>query len=316
MAQTLEALERHASTLTSIRGIVHTMKTLSAINASPYEQAARAIEAYHQTILQGFAAFAHRTGGISLPRERAREHLLVVFGSDHGLCGSYNETLAKSVKQHCDAQTAHQPRLLCIGAQMNDALADFRLPSDAVLLPPASADGIGRLASDIVTRIESFGQGQPLHSLGATLAFTQRAEHGLREPAIMPLLPLAPELLEHKKRWDSRSLPDYTMAADALLSALIRSHIFASVFRASAEAMVTENAARLALMQQAEQSVDGRIDEVQADLRSVRQTEITNELMDVIIGFEALKKPGSAGHTSDATDKTLRLIPRRMNRHE
>ena len=80
------------------------------------------------------------------------------------------------------------------------------------------------------------------------------------------------------------------MAADALLSSLIRSHIFASAFRASAEAMVTENAARLALMQQAEQSVDERIDVVTGDLRSVRQTEITNELMDVIIGFEALKK--------------------------
>jgi len=80
------------------------------------------------------------------------------------------------------------------------------------------------------------------------------------------------------------------VAADALLSSLIRSHIFASVFRASAEAMVTENAARLALMQQAEQSVDERIDVVTGDLRSVRQTEITNELMDVIIGFEALKK--------------------------
>jgi len=54
--------------------------------------------------------------------------------------------------------------------------------------------------------------------------------------------------------------------------------------------MVTENSARLALMQQAEQSVDDRLEQVQGELRSVRQTEITDELMDVIIGFEALKK--------------------------
>ena len=80
------------------------------------------------------------------------------------------------------------------------------------------------------------------------------------------------------------------MAPGPLLASLIRNHIFASVFRASAEAMVTENAARLALMQQAEQSVDERRDQVQGELRSVRQTEITNELMDVIMGFEALKK--------------------------
>ena len=279
MAQTLETLTRHSDTLTSIRSIVHTMKTLSAINAAPYEHAARSIEAYHQTILQGFAAFAHRTGGINLRQEDAVEHLVIVFGSDHGLCGNYNEVLADVVQVHCESQTIGKQHLLCIGAQMNDALDDQGLLPEAVLLPPASADGIGRLAGDIVTRIDRFSRGQPLHHLAVTLAFTQRGEHGTREPTIQSLLPLAPSLLQPEKLWDS------------LLSSLIRNHIFASVFRASAEAMVTENSARLALMQQAEQSVDERIEVVEGELRSVRQTEITNELMDVIIGFEALKKP-------------------------
>ncbi|HEV8077671.1 MAG TPA: FoF1 ATP synthase subunit gamma [Marinobacter sp.] len=290
MAQSLEALERHSDTLTSIRGIVHTMKTLSAINASPYERAARSIEAYHQTILQGFAAFAYRTGGIRRQQDVSAAQLMVVFGTDHGLCGNYNEGLAQLVKQHQNSQNAGKLHLLCIGAQMQDALTDQDLKPEATLLPPASADGIGRLAGDIVTRIDALSHGQSLLGVGVTLAFTQRGEHGTRDPVIRRLLPLEPALLQRTRRWNSRALPDYTMAADALLSALVRSHIFASVFHASAEAMVTENAARLALMQQAEQSVDERIADVQGDLRSVRQTEITNELMDVIIGFEALKK--------------------------
>lgn len=292
MAQTLETLSRHSDTLTSIRGIVHTMKTLSAINASPYEHAARSIEAYHRTILQGFAAFAHQTGDISFFSQVAAEQLMVVFGSDHGLCGNYNEILAEEVSNRYQAQTISKQRLLCIGAQMNDALVDQGLSPEAVLLPPASAEGIGRLAGEVVTRLDTISRGQPLHHIGITLAFTQRGEQGLREPVTRRLLPLETKLLQRGKRWHSRSLPDYSMAPDALLAALIRSHIFASVFRASAEAMVTENAARLALMQQAERSVDDRLEEVQGDLRSVRQTEITNELMDVIIGFEALKKVG------------------------
>lgn len=291
MAQTLEALTRHSETLTSIRGIVHTMKTLSAINASPYEQAARSIEAYHRTILQGFAAFAHRTGKLDLRPGDTSEQLMIVFGSDHGLCGNYNEILAGVVASHCRAQASGNLRLLCIGAQMNDALVDQGLAAESVLLPPASAEGIGRLAGDIVTRIDSASQGQPLYRTAVTLAFTQRGQHGLRDPVTRSLLPLEPGLLRPDSRWDSRSLPDYSMAADVMLSSLIRSHIFASVFRASAEAMVTENSARLELMQQAEQSVDDRIEEVEGELNSVRQTEITNELMDVIIGFEALKKP-------------------------
>jgi F-type H+-transporting ATPase subunit gamma len=54
--------------------------------------------------------------------------------------------------------------------------------------------------------------------------------------------------------------------------------------------MVTENAARLALMQQAEQSIDDRLEELKAETRTVRQTEITTELLDIIAGFEALSK--------------------------
>ncbi|HAP51687.1 MAG TPA: ATPase, partial [Marinobacter adhaerens] len=57
MAQTLETLSRRTDTLGSIRSIVHTMKTMSAINAVPYEHAARSIESYHQTVLDGLRAF-------------------------------------------------------------------------------------------------------------------------------------------------------------------------------------------------------------------------------------------------------------------
>ena len=292
MAQTLESLSRQNDTLTSIRGIVGTMKTLSAINAAPYEQAARSIEAYHQTILQGFASLAHRAGDIGLQAEDATEHWVVVFGSDHGLCGSYNEILAEMVSQHCQAQNnaLGAPHLLVIGTKQHDALVDQGLAPEVVLLPPASAEGIGRLAGEIVTRLDALSQGQPLNRLAVTLVFTQRGEQGLREPVKRRLLPLDPRLLQPDKHWHSRSLPDYRMDTGALLASLIRNHIFASVFRASAEAMVTENAARLALMQQAEQSVDERREEVRGELRDVRQTEITNELMDVIMGFEALKK--------------------------
>lgn len=290
MAQTLETLSRQSDTLTSIRGIVRTMKTLSAINANPYERAARSIEAYHATILKGFAAFAYRTGEIALRPESTGEQWVVVFGSDHGLCGNYNEILAEQVKIHCWDQAMGKQRLLCIGQQMDDALVGEGLSSEAVLLPPASAEGIGRMAGDIVTRLDVISRRQPLYQIGVTLAFTQRGEFGSREPVTRTLLPLDASLLQRNTRWQSRSLPDYSMAADDLLAALIRSHIFASVFRASAEAMATENAARLALMQQAEQSVDDRLEQVKGELRSVRQSEITSELMDVIIGFEALKR--------------------------
>lgn len=291
MAQTLETLSRRSATLTSIRGIVHTMKTMSAINAVPYEHAARSIESYHRTVLSGIRAFVARTGPISMPVVSKAERILVVFGSDHGLCGNYNEVLAMTARTEASL-VDRSTRVVCVGARMNDALSDQGLTPEVTLLPPASADGIGRLAIDIVSLLDEIGGGNVPSRIAVTLVFTRRAGNGQREPAVSPLLPLAPSLLSdpEKAGWQSRSLPDYSMRATPLLSALLRNHIFASVFHASAEAMVTENAARLALMQQAEQAVDDRLEEVGGQFRLVRQDEITNELMDIIIGFEALKK--------------------------
>ena len=292
MTQTLETLSRREETLTSLRGIVHTMKTLSAINAVPYERAARSIEAYHATVRSGLRALLASTGPLALPRAEPLDATTVVFGSDHGLCGGYHERLADKVQMAmASAPTpgaAH--RVLCIGVRMNDALAQRGLGAERVLLPPASAEGIGRLAGAIVTRLEALGRGAP-HARRVTLAYTRRGEGGRHEPVIVPLLPLGPEFLKElaARPWASRSLPAHTMASPELLAALLRSHLFASVFRASAEAMVTENAARLALMQQAERSVDDRLEEVKGQRRAVRQDDITTELLDVIIGFEALR---------------------------
>jgi len=288
MAQDTATHSRRSRTLGSIRGIVRTMKTMAAINATPYEQAAIAIEAYHATIRRGFMAFAYRMEGQQalLEAEPVQQRVLVAFGSDHGFCGNYNELVARLVSLQCEGSAGDRRRrsVLCVGARLETALREHGIEPDRVLTPPASVDGIGRLSGELVTRIVRAGRGGPLSELAVTLVYTQRAEHGSRAPVALTLLPLAPELLQAPRRWPSRSLPDFAIAPAALLAALVRNHIFASVFRAAAEAIVTENAARLALMQQAEQSVDDRLDAVRREMSGVRQDEITNELMDIVIG--------------------------------
>ncbi|AJE48439.1 FoF1 ATP synthase subunit gamma [Celeribacter indicus] len=286
MAQSLEVLAHHTETLHSIRGIVRTMKTMSAINALPYEQAATAIEAYRNTVLDGFHAFLHRNGPLPRDRAPAGAPVVIAFGSDHGLCGNYNELIAAEVDRTVEAS-----RLICVGAQLEDALAGQGLGVAATLFPPATADGLGRLAGRLITRLDAMRHEAAPGDIAVSLVFMQRAAHGQQAPVSRRLLPLDPELMAELavRPWTSRSLPHLTLTPDALLAALIRSYLFAEIFRAAAEALVTENASRLARMQQAEQSVDERLEELTAETRSVRQSEITTELLDVVIGFEALK---------------------------
>jgi F-type H+-transporting ATPase subunit gamma len=291
MAQSLEALARRTASMQGIRSIVHTMKTLSVINAAPYEHAARAIEAYHDTVRMGLHAFLSQTGPLEPSVSTPRTKVLIVFGSDHGLCGNYNETLASHVsQQHGDA--LKQTRVLCIGAQMADALRDLGLEPETIFFPPASVDGIGRLANLLSRHLDDMQSDDATGDMAVSLAYFRRDGDKGQRPEMMALLPLDHDLVQglQVKPWESRSLPSFTMSSHALFKALIRGHLFASLFRAAAEALVTENSARLALMSQAEQSVDDRLEALTSETRSVRQGEITTELLDVIIGFEALKK--------------------------
>lgn len=289
MAQTLERLTRRTGTMESIRGIVRTMKTMSAINAAPYDEAARSIDAWRDTVLDGLHAFLHRSGPLAQGRPRALRQVLVVMGSDHGLCGNYNELVALEAARYPAARKG--ARLICVGAQMEDALTGEGLTPEATLLPPANVDGLNRLAAELVTRIERMRGGTDTDDIAVTLIYTERGPHGRQAPVLQKLLPLDAALLDELARrpWRSRSLPQVAEPAADLLAALVRNLLFATLYRAAAEALVTENAARLARMQQAEQSVDERLEELRAETRSVRQSEITTELLDVIVGFEALK---------------------------
>lgn len=289
MAQTLERLTRRTDTMTSIRGIVRTMKTMSAINAAPYEQAARAIDIWHDTVLLALQGFLRVNGPLVQDQSQSQETVIIVMGSDHGLCGNYNEVLATEVARHVTADSA--VNILCVGAQMEDALSGEGLTPEATLLPPANAGGLNRLAGEIVKWLERMRIGAAPNDIAVTLVYTLRGAHGSQAPVSQVLLPLDAELLHDlaARPWVSKSLPQSGLSAPDMLAALIRNLLFAMLFRAAAEALVTENAARLARMQQAEQSVDEYLEEVRAETRSVRQSEITSELLDVIVGFEALK---------------------------
>lgn len=299
MSETREQLARQTETLSSIRSIVRTMKTLSAINAPPYEQAARDIKAYQQSLEKGFAAFAYGTQGCYAQHDLSKntlatssqiEALHIIFGSDHGLCGSYNEQLAhyfteQNISIH--KASANKVKILCIGARMERALQDKGLHPYQSLMPPASVKGIGRLANVLVQNIQAYSQQQGLQTSQVHLWFTQKDELTGHQLKHIHLLPVPHDLFKPKQTWDSTSLPLISMEREALFIALIRQYLFVHLYRASAEAIATENAARLALMKQAEETVADRLAEVKQKASQARQEEITTELMDIVMGHLA-----------------------------
>ena len=83
------------------------------------------------------------------------------------------------------------------------------------------------------------------------------------------------------------------MEPGALLSSLVRRHLFVTLYQAFAEALASEHASRLSAMQAAERNIEDHLDELRAELARTRQEAITAELLDIVGGFEALS--GVAG---------------------
>jgi F-type H+-transporting ATPase subunit gamma len=73
-----------------------------------------------------------------------------------------------------------------------------------------------------------------------------------------------------------------------LLYDLLGQYLFVTLYQALAESLASENAARLAAMQAAENNIEERLKDLRLQYNQLRQSTITEELLDIVAGFEAL----------------------------
>ena len=123
------------------------------------------------------------------------------------------------------------------------------------------------------------------------VAYNEHRGRASFSPRIKRVLPADRAWFDRLRRrtWPGRSLPQFTMQPDQLLSSLMRQYLFVEIYRAIAESLASENAARLMAMQGAQRNVEERLEDLTAQFHRQRQMSITSELLDVIGGFQALE---------------------------
>lgn len=124
--------------------------------------------------------------------------------------------------------------------------------------------------------------------------FHNRPQSGpLYEPVSQRLLLLDAQWQQGlaKVRWPSGSLPEVMGDSNATLRALIGEYFFISLFRACAESLASENASRLVAMERADKNIDELLENLHGTFHRLRQSDIDEELFDVVSGFEALTRP-------------------------
>lgn len=293
MTQALEPIRRRIESAEDLDAVVRVMKALAAARIRQCERAVESLAEYSRTIEAGLhVALRNRPKNVAIEPPVSRHRGIIAFGSDQGMCGSFNEQVASFLLEEIGTLGgAPEARtVLVVGSRLVGRLEDAGCAIESQLVLPSSVSGIASAVHRALLKVEEL---RFQKSIDEFLLIHHRpiAPAG-SAPSKVQLLPIDRDWLASlaRKRWPSRSLPTYSMDWRQLFSALIRQHLFVALYRAFAESMASENASRLASMYTAEKNIENHLSRLTIDYNQGRQQSITEELLDIVAGFETLTK--------------------------
>jgi F-type H+-transporting ATPase subunit gamma len=298
MMEPAEAIKRRINNTEDLLSIVKTMKTLAAINIRQYDKAVKSLADYYRAIEMGFQVLLRNAPEATALREVTHHANLgvIIFGSDQGMCGQFNEQIATLALDELTRLKVSRPHrmILTLGVRLTAHLHAIEQPIEATMPIPGSIGGITPLIQDIVMKIDAWRTERQVQSV--ILFYNRPVSGAVYSPHVVSLLPVNMERLRRlaRREWPSKVLPTFTMDWQQLLSALMHQYLFVSIYRAFAESLMSENASRLATMQSAERSIQDHLDSLYTLFHQERQRAITEELLDIIAGFETFSSESGA----------------------
>jgi F-type H+-transporting ATPase subunit gamma len=290
MSETSANLQRKIKSAKDLQSVVRTMKALAAANIGQYEKAVRSLNDYYRSVEMGLSVCFRRSAFAESPAEapgtKTKTIGAVVFGSDQGLVGRFNDIVVEYAVEKLSA-FGEKPCVWAVGERAYARLEDAGFPPVELFAVPSSVQAISPLVGEIVTAIRT---AYDRCAVAELYLFYNRPAHGASYAAVdQRLLPLDEEwrrkLIETP--WPTANLPEL-IGGDTALRELIQEYLFVSLFRACAESLASENASRLAAMQRADTNIDELLVDITAAYHRLRQSAIDEELFDVTAGFEAL----------------------------
>jgi len=253
-----------------------------------------ALADFNRAVELGLSACFRKTGPAPLIPERKAPGAIgaVVFGSDQGLVGQFNDVVADfAIKTLSALPGKHE--VWAVGERVHERLADAGLALRGLFPVPNSVKAITPLVGQILLGAEARerrGEIAEIH-----LFHNCPKSGAVYAPVNQRLLPLDEEWRRKLAAvpWPTGNLPQVIGGGTVTLRAFISGYLFVSIFRACAESLASENASRLAAMQRADKNIDELLEDLNRTFHRLRQNGIDEELFDVVSGFEALTPRGS-----------------------
>lgn len=287
--ESFEILRKKIDDAAEIKSIVRTMKAMAASNIGQYVASVAALDDYYRTVVLGLTAYFHReriaaTNGCHV-ESRGGPVCAVVFGSDQGLVGQFNNRLSELVSRNFPRGVV-ATEIWAVGERVGQLVADAGFEVSRLFTVPNSVASITPLVGRVLSNLQENGTGTEVF-----IVHNRPRSQSAYEPVCERFLPLDERWgLEFAARdWVTKRPPEIAGDEMATLLALIREYLFVSLFKACAESLAAENSSRLKAMQRAEKKIAEMLDDLKHRYHRRRQTTIDEELFDVIAGFEVLK---------------------------
>jgi F-type H+-transporting ATPase subunit gamma len=291
MSNATQDLRRKIASAGQLQSVVRTMKALAAAHINQYQNSVRALADYSRAVSLGLAAcfrLDERAPEEPQPVAQAANRRLgaIVFGSDQGLVGRFNEIVTEYALAELATRGA-EPLAWAVGERVRLNLAEAAIPAVRSFAVPNSVQEITPLVSELLEAIELELSKRTFEELHLFYNCTSVGEgYATKTLRLLPLdATWRRDLL--RQHWPTKSLPQVLCSDAITLRALVREFLFISLFRACAESLASENASRLAAMERADHNIEEMLDTVRHSYHQLRQSDIDQELFDLVSGVES-----------------------------
>ena len=285
--ENLQTIKRSINSTESLQSIVSTMKAHASSVITQFQNAAAASMAYRHVLDRGLYVVLTTDDEAKPHQQQVKgSDIHILFGSDHGLAGRFNERIVAFAQKKITPGT--EDVILVVGQQILARLEEgFKV--DTVFPVPQTEEGITSMVQRLLVAIDETRESKKVGRI--LLYYNKPQEAASFDEETELLFPFDLEKLsKNKVEWESNSLPTFYVSKKNLVSHLIQQYFFITLYRAFCYSLASENASRLASMQAAEKNIDERLDQLNSKYRRQRQNQITEEVNDVISGFKAIKK--------------------------
>lgn len=240
-----------------------------------------------QSVLDNLASHTNETVHVLLEkRTETRSCLLILMTSDRGLCGVFNTMLITKALELANQKTSEGKSIsfICIGKKGRDAIKKTAYSIIADYSDGYSHDFIlaSHIGKEIITNYIDFIADEVLLIYGRFINAIKQTV------SLSTLLPIHPLDLQ-KDQLETHKEYIYEPDVATLLSELLPKFVTVQIYRGFLDTDASENAARMTAMDNATRNCDELVENLTRLFNKTRQASITNELIDIVSGAEALK---------------------------